>query len=580
MRTRKLAGMLVSAWTILWSFGCGDERRAPEPDPVGNPPSARILGFDVAGIDLGPCAAALCTIPNLTDFEFRMTGQAEAIEITGFQWRLYPWRSTPGNWRPFEDDEAFAVARDTTALGCEDPPCSEPDTLWSVSGDVFTVHQRNRPAKPLEDGVWTLEVRVRDAADRVSPIEARDFVINFDPHTELFAVPECDCPQPPPDCDPDARVPAGWVTGIGEVDFLPEDWLLFCDGDTLPNRSTVRFYAGGRDDPRDAPVDPSSGLADVELVYLYVPYPPHVGEGGFVPYSDPPSSSELHELPPGWGTFFGATVAWKTCPFDYEFVAKARDEAGRRDGRGARIQWVVGAPPVISALEVPRTIVFVPTCPPTLPVCPDVQSNTFGPDTLVVFGEHVPESSEPPWHTPYGIGRNIVRWPIRALGHDDPRDRNPVGGPAYYSDEDEGRIRSWQFAFDCVTSGCEDVPFQGEDVWIPHERNGDPPSQQVFDRPLTLTVPLDTLCVAEPCSTGGFTVGMPALWVRSGTSRFTLRAKDADFIGGRCEQPCDLGANAESCAVWNPGRRSRTHVAETTWLLYHEVRPRRLRKPR
>jgi hypothetical protein len=289
-----------------------------------------------------------------------------------------------------------------------------------------------------------------------------------------------------------------------------------------------------------------------------------------MPYFSPPVPSENLQLP-GGRTFRGGKVGWATCPFDYTLEAAAADASGRVDGTPVVVDFLVGGPPAIDSVAVPAVIVFVPSCPEEQQICPQVDPRSFGPDTLLVFGEHVPDALA--WETPLGLGWNDFVFPFRAWAHDDARDRNPAGGPPYYTDEAEGRVRAWQYAFDCTAPGCEDVALPLEGVWRADVRGDlDPPGQQVFDNALHISVPLDTLCVDDPCSLQNLVGVAPTSY---GEYIFAIEARDSDVVGQRCAHPSDLGPNPATFSfdLGPHGRVSAKVSVSTEWVQLSDVRP-------
>ena len=534
-------------------------------DPL--PPTVEFMDVRAEREDLPPCVAAEpCTIPTFTNFRVRFRGRSEHNWVRG-----YTWSSNPGFWEPYHtplDTLYLPVGMDTVAVA------SPGDTLWSLTGEVLTVHLHNDRAAPLPPGNLLFRARVRDDALLVSRLVGgqRLITINFDPDTRLYSAPSCDCPLPPPGCTNLGPQPVGWITGIGNVDPFPIDaWIPFCAGDTLPNESHVRFYAQGSDDPRDLPIDPVAGFREVQYQWRY-----EASRGDFnftnMPFSVPATAAA--DLPlPGGGTFRGGSVGWVTCPLDYLFQAGAVDEQGKVDGTPAEIRFHVGGAPTLDSVSVAPVIVFVPRCNPNrASYCAGFEPVTFGPDTLAVYGTAVPDAPSPPWATPLGLGWNRFVFPFRAWGHDHPRDRNPPGGPQYYSDETAGRIRSWNFAFDCDAPGCQDAGLPGEGLWREDTRApGEPVGQQTFDQPIMITIPLDTLCVTSPC-TEEIVARLDS--DRFGPYVFSIMGRDTEYLGQTCTVPSDLGENPAhfDIPIYRIGLQTQLETRRTVWLQLGDVR--------
>ncbi|UCE03104.1 MAG: hypothetical protein JSW67_02610 [Candidatus Latescibacterota bacterium] len=577
MERRILALLLWSFLLYAYMAGCtkdpaGDGGTGPDFD--GESPEIVYLGLDLNDASLGPCAVAeACTLPDLTDFAIRFGGLTGNGSITGFQWKLERLGDEPAPWQPLEADTLFIPNRDTLAVVCRDdlPAHSCLDTLWSISGSTAEVRYRNPANDPLRDGIWIFRARVRDQAALVSDDAAEiRFVLNFDPSSRLFTVPACECPNPPPDCDALGPVPAGWITGIGARDFtfFPERWILFCEGDTLPNFSVVQVHVAGEDDPRDGRADPPQEVGYTARVV----WRSAAGVNESMPYFSPPAPTEDLRLPDG-RIFRGGKVEWRTCPFDYQLEAAAVDPSGRLDGSPVRLDFFVGGAPIVDSVRVPPVVVIIPTCPDVPATCPQVEPQSFGPDTLVVVGQHVPDPL--PWQTPAGVGWNDFTLAPRAWAHDHPRDRNSEGGPIYYTEESEGRVRAWRVSLDCTAPGCSDLEFPNEGGWRNDEQAFDDPiGQQVFDDPIPIRVPLDTLCLEDPCLESSELIAQihPALL---GEYVFTIEGRDTDFVGQQCERPSDLGPDPASFpSDLGPHGRTTARVSRNVILRQlHEVRP-------
>lgn len=487
--------------------------------------------------DIPPCtAAAPCTIPFLTSFEVRFTGRPSCDPITGFQWQgIRPAEADPEPFQPLGSDTLFLPAgHDTVAVDH-----ATADTLWSVRRDTVTVHYKSIRGDTIRSGNFVFRARIRDAFGLVSWFSpgTRRVVVNFDPETQLDFLAACECPSPPVGCASRATRRVGWITGIGQVDFPLAQWRPFCAGDTIPIHSMVRFFARGQDDVRDEPLHPGAGLRETGYSFRFT-----AEWGDFVnrnmPFSIEYAAQDLSH--PSGARWRGASIGWRTCPFDFTLFASAVDEHGKRDGTPDSISFYAGGTPVIDSVSVPPVVVLVPTCPPGTPWCREPGS--FGPDTLVVRGRHVPWSGPP-----LLLGRNEFTLPIVAMGHDHPRDRNRPGR-VYYAAADEGAIRAWNFRLDCTDPGCSDLSLQGEGTWVDDiPAATDPPGQQVLDD-LRFTVPLDTLITGSP----------PALHVVLGTRAlgpyvFSIQGRDAR-VNETCREPSDLGPNPATFLRPNPGR--------------------------
>ncbi|UCE01518.1 MAG: hypothetical protein JSW67_09510 [Candidatus Latescibacterota bacterium] len=531
---------------------------------------------------LTPCASAdSCTVSTFTDFQVRFTGTTLNGGITG-----YTWQTDPTFWEPFssQDDTTFlelaTVDGDTIAFDLDGLP------RWTLNQgqDTVTVILRSSRENPLDPGNFLFRAKCRDQA-RLQSLRSRGerlITINFDPDTRLATVAECDCPTAPPGCGSQEQVPVGFITGIGEVDSFPlADWRIFCPGDTVPNLSRVRFYSTGSDDPRDLPIDPdASTLPEPKYRFRFEMAAPGGFNSANMPFSAPAQPALDLPLPPllGGGTFRGAAVGWQTCPFDYLFQAGAVDEHGKIDGTPDQIGFFVGGSPTIDSVRVPKVFVFVPTCgqaqAPTF--CPGYENVTFGPDTLAVFGRHVPDAVIPPWQTPFGLGWNDFVFPFKAWGHDHPRDQNRETGPPFYGSDDIGRIRSWRYSFDCSEPGCNDFALPGERLWR-ENRPGSDPKIDAFDDSLIVRIVLDTLCVEDDGEPGCF--GQPTraklAFTRFGEYVFAIQGRDTEFIGQTCTQPSDLGATPANFPIdiAPRGRTTQVEERETVWLELKDVRP-------
>jgi len=531
--------------------------------PIYTPSVTFLDARTVGRPEIPPCyAAEPCTIPAGASFDVRFTGATDGCgSLAGLQWQaVWPGDISPEPWQPFGVDSLFLGSEvDTTVISFLG------DTLWTASAGVVKV--RNLPNLPIarRSGNFSLRVRVRDSYGRVSLIGNRRLALNYDPNTEMLRIPACDCPNPPPDCAARGMVAAGWITGIDEVVFADStQWILFCEGDTLPQRAHVRFYARGADDPRDAPVTPPA-TQPVDFSYRYE-WRTSLYDFRTQPYSTP-YEPRAYTLPPPLGTSWqGGSIGWGRgyggiCPFDYTFYASAVDEHEKRDGTPDSLQFYVGGSPSLGPVSTPRVVVLIPTCPLGFGGNCD-PAPTFGTDTLAVPGTFIAGGSP----FPLALGSSRFNVSIRALGHDHPRDRS-----TYYSSAHAGRIRSWNFTFDC-TSGCEDLLLPGEGQWIQDVQRSDPPGEQQFDEPLTMTIENDTLCSASPVCGSSFRLVLSNASL--GTYRFTLQGRDTTPLGETCSEPSDLGPNPATF------RRDISEIGRRTAIVTHDVVLRQLRDVR
>ena len=525
-----------------------------------------------------PCAeAAPCTIPALTPFRLRFTGASTHDWIRGFS-----WLAEPPLWEPFgssEDPPFLPAGHDTVAV-------LEPDTLWSLSGDVVTVHAR--AVHQLTTGGWRFRYDVQPAGRFLFRARVRDDTgvigsgerwlhLGYPPDTRLHGIPSCDCPHPVPGCEAAALTPLGWVTGIRGIhlrEFPMTEWIPFCAGDTLPNGSRVRLYARGWDDPRDRPLQPG-GPAEVQYRFRSESRRAEF-ESIYEPYSSPAVAALDLPLPDG-GIFRGGSVEFGACPLDYVVEATAVDELGTLDYTPASIRFYVGGAPALDSLSVPPVLVCVPTCGPNADRCLSTPSpGAFGPDTLLVFGSYVADDPNTP-RTPLAVGFNSFRLPFRAWGHDSPRDRNAPGRD-WYATEQEGRIRSWRARFDCVDPGCQETRLPLQNVWQADVvRTSDPSGRQVFDDGLVVIIPLDTLCLAPECPPGSTALRVQLEAARFGAYDFTLQGRDTEAVHQNCLRPSDLGPDPAyfNLNIATLGLMTEEVRRRAVWRQLADVRPLR-----
>jgi len=558
-------------------YGVMDPSPARQYFRVTDNGTPRVVYNSVRGETAGlvPCAPAdPCTIPMYTNFKVQFSGTTPNGFIRGVT-----WSPDLGLFQPFNadvDSVFLDLPKDTLVVG--NTTIGTQDSLWLVEGEKVTVFHYSTRTEPIGSGPFDYKVNVLDDARRevIPPAGDRVVTVNYDPDTRLYRVPECNCPNPPPSCDPQNMVPAGWITGINQTDFPMNEWRLFCQGDTLPNLAKVAFYASGWDDPRDVPKDGAAGLRETRykfrFEYLGPAESPLRIANQNMPLSKPSLLAEDLVLPTG-GTFRGARIGWRNCGLDYVLQASAEDEQTRVDGTPAAIAYKVNGSPMIDSLRVPPVFVFVPTChgvwlqSNACPTQAEVTARFAGTDTIPIFGTWKGDVNDL-----FALGENVFVFPFKAWAHDHPRDKNPAG-KNYYGPSEVGRIRAWRYTFDCTTPLCQDLAIPGEKAWRPETRDNavDPPNQEVFDENLSVTIPIDTFCVGTPCN---FTVAKAYLKSsRFGLYEFTLQGRDSDPFGYRCDSPADLGAGASplSLDLSEQGRRTQVASRNTVWMQYRDV---------
>jgi hypothetical protein len=187
---------------------------------------------------------------------------------------------------------------------------------------------------------------------------------------------------------------------------------------------------------------------------------------------------------------------------------------------------------------------------------------TFGPDTLLLVGTHIPDDLTNP-QTPLGFGFNRFQIPLRVFGHDHPRDQPPLVREDFW-----GRIRAWIFDYVCLEPLCADLPVSGAGVW-----RDDRFEPNVFDDSLQVTFSLDTLCTtSSPC---GFNVKAALPTGSFGTYRFDLQGRDTNALGSTCSEPSDLGPTPSSFArpISDYGRLTPLLSRQVVMRQLQEVRP-------
>jgi hypothetical protein len=518
------------------------------------------------------CAGAdPCTVATFTNFKLRFTGTTGNGRITGLQWRATLPLEEPQPAQPFGSDSLFLeVGTDTTAVDADG------DTLWTLRGDVVTAYYYNQypPGKSMTPGNFAFAAIVRDDSRLVSDEARRRVVVNHDPRTRLVKVAACDCPNPPPDCAGADSVAAGWITGFDRTAYADESrWVLFCDGDTLPQRAHVRFYAEGVDDERDLPRQ-GSMLREVGFSWRFEWCSDLPGDCIRVVRFSTEFPAQDYVLPPPLSTsrrghrngIGDAAILPGLCPFNYRFEASAVDEFGKRDGTPDTIAFQVGGHPRIDSLAVPTVLVLVPRCNPNLPgVCPDTTGVRFGRDTVLVVGRYDAD----PNSACFGLlGRNTFELPLRLFGRDDPRDRHPDILP-----ENRGRILAWFFRLNCLDPGCDDLQIPGEGAWRNDAvQSGEPADRQVFDDPLRFSVALDTLQLSTtPC--GNIRALIPTF--NLGWYRFEVQGRDTAIENVVCAEPNNLGVDppVSERSYAEKGRTTERIVRDVRLVQFRDVRP-------
>ena len=528
------------------------------------------------GTQLPACTSAACTVATFTNFKVRFRGTTRNGAITGFQWQAALPGQTAEATQPFGVDSLFLPAGvDTVAMNAEG------DTLWTLQGDIVTVFYYNRYPEMVTNcdsvvpgvlpGNLTFTGVVRDDARLLSDATRRRIVVDHDPQTTLARVAACDCPNPPPNCSSRDSVAAGWVIGYDDSVFTDRArWTLFCDGDTIPQLSHVRFFARGRDDARDEPKCPLTGLREVGFSWKYRYCFDAAGNNcnRVIPFSREYSAADTTLPAPPMSAWRGHWIDVPSlCPLNYRFYGSAVDEWRRRDGTPDSINVYVGGAPSIDSVGVPSVVVFVPGCPTFFPtLCPDTTGVRFGPDTLMVVGTNVTDPG-----APCLLGQNRFRLPLQVFGHDHPRDRQPQLQP-----EDLGRIRAWFFRLTCIDAGCEDFVIGGEGQW----RNDNAPSEepverQVFDDVLEVTMPLDTLQFqGSGCTPANIRAVIDA--DRLGRQRFEIQGRDTPVVPDvTCASPASLDPDAGTSEVryGDAGRTTEFLVREVKFVQWKDVRP-------
>jgi hypothetical protein len=513
--------------------------------------------------DLIPCRAAdPCTIPNFTSFRIRFAGSTPNGRITGYQWQGIAPGSTGEQVQPLGADSLFLHGgRDTTAYF----PGAPGDTLWSLVGNTVSVYYKSSRNKVIPPGIFKLKARVMDEAGRISlrATGERHVIVNYDPDTQVQRIPACDCPHPPPNCGSADSVHVGWITGIGVVDSFPRDeWVKFCEGDTLPLGAKVRFFARGKDNRRDEAIDPAAGLREAGFSFRFVwrvrdRSGREIASNLNMPFSEEYAPAALPL--PGGSHWRGQSIGWAVCPFDYTFYASAVDEHGKRDGSPDSIDYFVSGAPEIDSLRVPSVLVFVPQCNPVFPT--SCYTDSFGADTLAVYGRFIADSLGA---TPFRLGFNEFTFPLRAWAHDHARDREP----GRYAADAAGRIRSWRYSFDCVRplppdSVCDDYVLRGEGNWVKEVPAQGEEDEQTFDDVLPITLALDTL-------PGVATLGIKATIhsEKFGTYDFSIQGRDTEDLGQNCNEPADLNVGAQNFprGIADLGRTTQVVTRRLVWM--------------
>lgn len=502
---RRLTGLV--GWGVLGAalaLNCtqGDGPSGPtNPPPNGLGPVVhlqRILrGAEPPCIGADPCTVAA---GGLFDFEVAAESR-DGTAIAGYQWQAaWPGDSLPD--APFEPDcrfGGFQPVRDgvwrlsgfrpDSLQYCTGPHATEcapaPDTLFAIRGGVLRVRYGPRATQfsNATAGRFVFRARVRDTAGRTSPFDTVQVVLNHPPATAIERVAACDCPHPPPQCANADSVRVGWITGDSS-EWPPAQWIRFCDGDTLPVNARVRFFARGHDDPRDPNCSTQPGSA-MRFSYRFG-WNRGAVESRSMPFSTPVAPG----VPPyPGGAWDGGSVSWfGTLPADYVLYAAAVDPTGRLDATPDSIRFYGDFPPAVDSLELAPVVVLIPQCPGG--AC-DFGSPVFGPDTVAVYGRHLPDTSFPP-RTPLRLGYNEFILPVNASGADHSADRTLPRTRAANS----GRIFAWWYELH-TAPGDPPAPALGMRFWIDDRARVDETAdRQYFDPDLVpLVMALDTLYV-------------------------------------------------------------------------------------
>ena len=507
--SRRLAGVVACAGgAVVVALNC-TQRETPSgptiPPPDTGPAPRVLLQRILRGADTPCTGAAPCTVAVGSEFEFEVAGQSpNGTAIAGFQWQA-AWPGDSLADAPLEPDcrfDGFSTLRDGVwrlggfrpdslryCTGAHATECTagapNPDTLFAIRSGVLRVRYGPRATQfsTASPGRFVFRARVRDAAGRTSPFDTVQVVLNRPPSTEFERIPACDCPHPPPGCASADSIRAGWITGEGFGQEWPQDrWIRFCDGDTLPVNVRVRCFARGHDDPRDHNCESQPGGA-MRHSYRFE-WTRGAAETRAMPYSRPIA---VNALPAPSGTWNGGSVSWfGTMPVDYVLYAAAVDPLGRFDPTPDSIRFYGDFPPAVDSLAIAPVVVLIPQCPGN--AC-DFGNPVFGPDTVAVYGRHLPDTAFPP-RTPLGLGYNEFILPVNASGADRAADRTlPRAVPA-----NGGRIFAWWYELR-RTPGDPPLPVLGMGFWI-DDRAGtsETADRQYFDPDLVpLIVTLDTL---------------------------------------------------------------------------------------
>jgi hypothetical protein len=517
------------------------------------------------------CDAAACTVATFTNFKVRFTGTTANGSIAGFQWSAaFPGQPAQAP-QPFGVDSLFLRAGpDTTAFDADG------DTLYTLRDNIVTVYYYNRYGgmDVVPPGPFGFSAVVIDEARLPSDAARGRVVVNYDADTRLAKVAACDCPNPPPDCAGDS-VTAGWITGFDQTLFTdPSQWILFCDGDTLPQRAHVRFFARGRDDARDLPIDEGGALAEADYSwrFLYCRDPELNNCNRSVPFSSSFDAAD-YTLPAPAGTPWrghsngiGSISYPGLCPFNYRFYASAVDEHGKRDGTPDSIALYVSGAPAVDSVAVPSVVVLVPTCPSFFSgLCPDTTGVRFGPDTLMAVGSPIADPAVPCF-----LGQNQFTLPFRVWAHDHPRDRRPEISPS-----NQGTVRAWIFRFNCLAPFCDDFNIGGQNQWRnDNAPGGEPLDRQIFDDPLLIRIALDTLQLrGTGCSFADTRARIPE--AQLGEFRFEVQGRDTPTTASNCIDPTSLGPNAQQVErnASDDGRTTELISRVVRLVQYKDVRP-------
>ncbi len=289
------------------------------------------------------------------------------------------------------------------------------------------------PSGRHEMKATALDVNDFEVAEHLQSIP---FVVNFDPKT-LILNGEQDWAHPE-----DSEIYPYYI----QLDDPAQVHQPFVAGDRIPDRTYVVFKALGRDDARDAIIDPNfqtgisgymNGVRDNTF-------------GGIFPFST--ESSELG-VSPTWAAgpdgWVADTLGFLTGPStEFTINMQAVDEHGRRDGTPASLSFDVGYPPCVQCVEVLPKSSSVSAWPPTVECVDDpavhpcfqdvpemrVSLNGTGPDELeyvqpifMLVGKanyqvEITDNAAGQEEANYVIPARLYRMSVLLHGMDDPRE--------------------------------------------------------------------------------------------------------------------------------------------------------------